>query len=272
MKKILAYLLIAIGLLGIVLAGSGFYFGSQIIQDASGFALSQVSNLKEHQDWLLDTLSLSSRTLDNTSDIFATLATTLDDSATALDNSETLQTSSKQILVTDVPEALGVVQDAVDSVKITLTGIDDFLTTLNEIEIPIGPFPPITLGIGYAPETPPQADFETLSTSINSISEQLLNLDTSFDTLNSDINTIGQDLRDLAEDFRVLETDILEANTDLESFTQSIQAIQINELELTQQIETLSSTTSLFLCLLCLWFGIFQILPLHYGWQLIKQD
>lgn len=282
LKRLLGFLILLVGLGGLVLSGGGLVFGRQAIDQVAVNLENSLQTTADSLDTVINSLVLAQTTLADVGTTLGTASDTTETVATAVQESRPLLTQINTIATDQVPQTLEEVQTAIPNIAQVAGVVDNTLTTLNNfrldesltIPIPFGPEINIPLqfdlGIDYTPTEPFDQTVNELGASLEGLPEQLRGLETYLTVTSSNLQTISQGLHDVADDMEAVNGRISEFAPLLDDYLLLATTTQTKLQNTQQQLNTQLDTLKLVLTVVTVWLALSQLVPLYVGWELLR--
>lgn len=282
LKRLLGFLILLVGLGGLVLSGGGLVFGRQAIDQVAVNLENSLQTTADSLDTVINSLVLAQTTLTDVGTTLGTASDTTETVATAVQESRPLLTQINTIATDQVPQTLEEVQTAIPNIAQVAGVVDNTLTTLNNfrldesltIPIPFGPEINIPLqfdlGIDYTPTEPFDQTVNELGASLEGLPEQLRGLETYLTVTSSNLQTISQGLHDVADDMEAVNGRISEFAPLLDDYLLLATTTQTKLQNTQQQLNTQLDTLKLVLTVVTVWLALSQLVPLYVGWELVR--
>jgi len=271
-RKLIGFLLLLIGVLGVALSIAGIYFSDQIVS-ALGDGLD--STLKLTADSLVtveDTLALAQTTVGDVNAGLDTVGVTADDLAKTLADTRPLLDQITQVATEDVPANIEAMQATIPNMAEVAGVIDDTLITLNAFKIDesiLGININYDLGVNYQPTVPFDETVTALGSSLDDMPDQLRGLQPNIETASDNLAVVSADIYAIADDLAVINGRIAEVEPLLGDYIGIVGDINGAVTTTREQVNTQLNTVSLALKIGLIWLGLMQFAILYLGWDLI---
>lgn len=281
-KRLLGFLILLVGLGGLVLSVGGLVFGRQAIDQVAVNLENSLQTTADSLDTVIHSLVLAQTTLADVGTTLGTASDTTETVATAVQESRPLLTQINTIATDQVPQTLEEVQTAIPNIAQVAGVVDNTLTTLNNFRLdesltipnPFGPEINIPLqfdlGIDYTPTEPFDQTVNELGASLEGLPEQLRGLETYLTVTSSNLQTISQGLHDVADDMEAVNGRISEFAPLLDDYLLLATTTQTKLQNTQQQLNTQLDTLKLVLTVVTVWLALSQLVPLYVGWELVR--
>jgi methyl-accepting chemotaxis protein len=271
-RKLIGFLLLLIGVIGVALSIAGVYFSDQIVS-AMGDGLD--STLKLTTDSLVtveDTLALAQTTIGDVNAGLDTVGVTADDLAKTLADTRPLLDQITQVATEDVPGNIEAMQATIPNMAEVAGVIDDTLITLNAFKIEesiLGINLNYDLGVDYQPTVPFDETVTALGSSLDGMPDQLRSLQPSIETASDNLAVVSEDIYAISDDLAVINGRIAEVEPLLGDYIGIVGDINGAVTTTREQVNTQLKTVSLALKIGLVWLGLMQFAILYLGWDLI---
>lgn len=273
MKRILGLIIVLVGIIGLVISIAGTMISFRFVDSLGAGVIDTLQLTAESLVTVEETLMLTKTTIGQMNDGLETVVVTADNVSSAIRQTEPLLDQISGVASTTVPDSLEAFQETIPNLVEVAGVIDSTLRTLSEIRIQraLGPFDiDFDLGVEYDPETPFDESIAALGDTLDGVPEQLRSLDVYLDVTANNLETISNDINDLADNVNTINSSVAEIIPLIDDYL-----MIVNDLEQTiDEMETGISTNLQYvktgLLVLFIWFGLNQIMPLYFGWELLS--
>ena len=270
--RVIAVLLLLVGIVGIGIAIVGVLFGFRVV-DALGESLDETLALtSESLNTVTDTLLLTQQTVAQTGQAIGTVSDTTDSVAQMLIDTQPLLDDISRVATVDVPDSLDAVQGTIPNLVAVAGAVDNTLETLSNFNfertvfgIPIG----FDLGIDYDPEAPFDESVAQIGVSLEEVPDSLRGLQVHLDTTNDNLATISDNLQTLTADLAAIEASVEEVGPLLDEYIRLVEQIENNIALTRSDLDDQLQTVKTGIIILFVWFGLNQLVPLYLGADLI---
>jgi ABC-type transporter Mla subunit MlaD len=273
LRRILGVILILVGLVGLVIAGSIAFFGGQAV-DAVGASLNS-------------TLTVVSSTVDTTTETLRAVQGTIDEAAAAIDTVSSTATNLSKTLVdstpllqqvttlaTDtVPTSLDAVQQTVPNLANIAGTIDTTLQRLADLQVErsiLGVPVSFDLGVTYRPAEPFDEAVLKIGDSLVGVPDQLRELQGGLQTVTNNLGSIGENVSALSTNLDGIYTSVGQFNPLVDQYIGTLEQTNATLKATQEQFNASLATIKLVLVGLGVWFALYQILPLYFGWRMVR--
>lgn len=270
--RLIAVILLLVGIVGIGIAVAGVQFGIQVV-DALGESLDQTLELtSESLDTVNDTLALTKQTVSHTGQAIGTVGGTMESVAQMLDDTQPLLDDVSQVATEDVPNSLDATQNAIPNLVAVAGAIDSTLETLSRFQfertilgVPIG----FDLGVDYQPEAPFDESVAQIGTSLEGVPDNLRGLQVHLGAASDNLAIVSDNLQTLSEDLASIEGSVEEVEPLLDDYIGIVNQINDNIAQTRANVNDQLEMVKTGIIILFVWFGLNQLVPLYLGADLI---
>lgn len=276
-RRIIGFLIIIVGVVGLIISGAVAYFGGQAV-DAVGVGLNSTVDLLDETvntttaslENVKATLGQSNAALTTVSDATRNMAVTLYDTQPLLSRVTTMTTDT-------VPGSIEAVNDAFPNLANVAGTIDATLLRLSNLQvnrtIEAGPFSvPLNfdLGISYAPQEPFDAAILSVGESLVPLPEQLRAMEDNLNTTVTNLGNIAGDIDMLASNIDGINTTVGEFVPLIDQYIGLLDQITTSLINARDQINANLNMIKWVVIGLALWFALYQIVPIYFGYRMLS--
>lgn len=274
MQRLLGAVMLLIGVIGVGISIFGMIVGQRLVDEMAAGLDANLALTLESLDTVHDSLLLTQEMVSDINEGLATVETTADNAAVALNNTGPLLRQISSVTSEEVPETLETVQESIPALLEVATTIDETLYVLSDFQIDrsvLGIPLRWDLGINYDPEVPFAASVDQLGNSLEGLPSQLRGLQTYADVTEENINTIGRDMLAIADNLSAINESVGELDPLLDDYLATVtdfsDSLRQSRALLSEQIRMVKIVLTVILA----WIGLTQIAPLYLGWELVTQ-
>lgn len=276
-RRIIGFLIIIVGVVGLIISGGIAYFGSQAV-DALGAGLTAtVDLLDETVNTTTASLENVKATLGQANDALTTVSDATRNMAVTLHDTQPLMDQVTVMATGTVPDGIEAVNNAFPNLAGVADAIDTTLTRLSNLQlnqtIQAGPFTvPLNfdLGISYKPREP-------FDDAILSVGESLIPLPDQLREMETNLNTTVTNLGNIADNIDALAVNIDGVNMTVEQFVplldQYIGLLGQITTSLTSARDQINANLAMIKWVvigLAVWFALYQIVPIYFGYRMLS--
>lgn len=273
-RKISGFVLLVIGLLGVLLSIGGIVYSGQavdavvkVLDDTLGLTGDSLSTVE-------DTLTLARGTIGDVNASLVTVGETADSLAKTIADTQPLLDEVAQIAGEDAPNSIESVQDAIPAVAEVAGVIDDTLITLNSFKIEediLGFQLNYDLGVNYAPSVPFDETVSGLGTSLDGFPDRLRELEPSLTAANENLGAVSENIYAVSGDLAVINGRVADVDPLLGDYIGIVQSINTTLTTTQSTVQAQAGNAKLALQLVFAWLGFLQFSLLYLGWDLMTR-
>lgn len=273
-RKISGFVLLIIGLLGVLLSIGGIVYSGQavdavvkVLDDTLGLTGDSLSTVE-------DTLTLARGTIGDVNASLVTVGETADSLAKTIADTQPLLDEVAQIAGEDAPNSIESVQDAIPAVAEVAGVIDDTLITLNSFKIEediLGFQLNYDLGVNYAPSVPFDETVSGLGTSLDGFPDRLRELEPSLTAANENLGAVSENIYAVSGDLAVINGRVADVDPLLGDYIGIVQSINTTLTTTQSTVQAQAGNAKLALQLVFAWLGFLQFSLLYLGWDLMTR-
>lgn len=273
-RRILGFIILLIGLAGIVLGLLGNRLGRQVI-DEMATAVSDVLLLTSQSlDTVQETLLITKDTVALVSDSLTTVETAAVNLGGAILETQPLIEEIYKVTIEDLPNSLEAIQETIPTVAQAAGVIDDTLVSLNRLRFEETiPFINYTiswsLGVDYTPAVPFDVAVRQIGDSLQVLPGRLRNLEEQLLVTSGNLQTLSDDVYLIAGDLTLVNDQILALNPLLDEYIATVTRIndtsRMTRASINEQLERLKMGVTYIM----IWLVLFQVVPLYLGYDLL---
>ncbi|MFW6098221.1 MAG: hypothetical protein ACOC9Z_09085 [Chloroflexota bacterium] len=273
MRKALGWLMLAIGVSGIILSIVGVITGRQLI-DAIGASIGgNLTTTVDSLDTVRETLVLTRSTVAQLETGLETAEESASNVSTAISESRPLLTESSRIVTGDVPESIETFQESLPALIEVSAAMDNTLRTLSAFRIDrsiLGIPLNFDLGVDYDPDVPFDQSVRELGESLDGMPEQLRSLEQYIETTDENLLTMSEDLARLSADLENINSTMDEVEPLINEYITIVTEVADNARESRLLLDRQLAQAKLVVTIIMIWFGLLQVAPIYLGWELVS--
>ena len=274
-RRLVGFMLLLIGVLGVVLSIAGVYFTDRVV---AGFGEGLENTLKLTTDSLVtveSSLALAQVTIVDVNAGLETVGVTADDLAKTLADTRPLLDQIAQVATEDVPVNIEAMQATIPNMAEVAGVIDDTLITLNAFKIEesiLGVDINYDLGVNYQPTVPFDETVMAIGSSLDGMPEQLRSLQPSIESASDNLVVISEDIYAISDDLVVINGRIAEVEPLLDDYVTIVGALNGALISTREQAASQLNAINLGLKIGLIWLGLMQFAFIYLGWDLITGE
>ncbi|MBK8988609.1 MAG: hypothetical protein IPM39_21485 [Chloroflexi bacterium] len=272
LRRILGFVLIGIGLSGMVIGVIGARVGRSTLDGLSAGVAGGLTLAIDSLETIADSLVLAQQTIADVNTGLQTVQTTSAHVADSLQDSQPLLANVATIAGQDLPRSVETLQAAIPNAAQAAGAIDLTLTTLNrfKIDTSILGFPiQYDLGINYNPIVPFDAAVLEIGSSLDDLPDRLRSLEASLEDTAVNLETITNDMRTLSTDLGVINSRLGDFDPLIREYirlvTTTNDSLRLLRGQIGQQVESAKAVITVAM----VWLFISQAVPLYLGVELL---
>lgn len=275
LRRVMGVVLIIVGLVGLLISGGVAYFGGQLV-DSIGVGLNStltlvlgtVDTTVQTLRAVEGTVTEAANTINTVKSTTANLSKTLGDSAPLLQQVTTLATET-------VPGSLEAVNDTVPNLADVAGTIDSTLLKLSDLKVEraiMGVPISFDLGVNYRPAEPFDEAVLKIGDSLVGVPDQLRALQTGLQAAVDNLTTISTNVQSLAGNLEGIYTSVGAFNPLLNQYIGTLEQTGSGLKTIQNQLMSTLNTLKWVFVGLGIWFALYQILPLYFGWRMLRNS
>lgn len=273
MRKALGWLMLAIGVSGIILSIIGIISGRQLIDAIGASMRGNLTTTVDSLDTVRETLVLTRSTVAQLETGLETAEESASNVSTAITESRPLLSESSRIVTDDVPESIETFQESLPALIEVSAAMDNTLRRLSAFQIDrsiLGIPLNFDLGVDYDPEVPFDQSVRELGESLEGMPEQLRSLEQYIETTDENLLTMSEDLARLSADLEDINSTMDEVEPLINEYIAIVTEIGDNARQSRLLLDRQLAQARLVLTVIMIWFGLLQVAPIYLGWELIS--
>ncbi|HNS39447.1 MAG: hypothetical protein LC131_12235 [Anaerolineae bacterium] len=276
-RRIIGFLIIIVGIVGLVISGGIAYFGSRAV-DAFGVGLNAtVDLLDETVNTTVASLENVKATLGETSGALTTVSGATRNMAVTIYDTQPLMRQVTGVTTDTVPNSIEAVNDAFPNLASVAKSIDSTLKRLSTLQVnqtlDVGPFSvPLTfdLGIRYAPREPFDSAILSVGESLIPLPDQLRAMEANLETTVTNLGNIADNIDALAGNINGINATVEQYIPLLDQYIRLLGQITTTLAATRNQINANLTIIKWVVIGLASWFALYQIVPIYFGYRMLS--
>jgi len=271
-RRMLGFVILLIGLLGLALSIAGAIHSRRLIDHAGRELEKSLALTSQSLGTVHETLRLAQTAASQANDGLDTVEHTVIDLSHTISQTRPLLDEVAQVVSQDVPDSLETLETTVPDIAQAAAIVDDTLRTLSDLRFEqtiFGFSINFDLGIEYAPQVSLEASMNQLGDSLEGIAPRLRGMEVHIETTDGNLETISQDMMAISKDLEVINSSVAQVVPLLDDYVQLVteanDVIEQTRANLSQQLDTAKQVTTG----LMVWLGLTQVAPLYLAGELI---
>lgn len=272
MRRLIGAFMLLIGVFGVVLSIIGMIVGQRLVDEVAAGLEANLTLTLESMDTVYESLVLTQEMVAEINEGLATVETTADNVALALENTGPLMEEISEVTSEEVPESLETVQASIPALMEVATTIDETLFVLSDFRIDqqiLGIPLRWDLGVNYDPEVPFATSVEQLGDSLDGLPGQLRSLRVYISVTQENVGTISTDVMEIADNLNAVNENVAELDPLLDEFLATVTEFSDSLRQTRQMLVEQVRMVKIVLTIVLAWMGLTQIAPLYLGWELV---
>jgi len=272
MRRLIGAFMLLIGVFGVVLSVIGMIVGQRLVDEVAAGLEANLTLTLESMDTVYESLVLTQEMVAEINEGLATVETTADNVALALENTGPLMEEISEVTSEEVPESLETVQASIPALMEVATTIDETLFVLSDFRIDqqiLGIPLRWDLGVNYDPEVPFATSVEQLGDSLDGLPGQLRSLRVYISVTQENVGTISTDVMEIADNLNAVNENVAELDPLLDEFLATVTEFSDSLRQTRQMLVEQVRMVKIVLTIVLAWMGLTQIAPLYLGWELV---
>ncbi|MBE2198879.1 MAG: hypothetical protein IAE79_09735 [Anaerolinea sp.] len=269
-RRIIGIVMLLLGLVGLVISGTGVYFGRQAVDGLFKGLDDTLVLASQGLDTAVDSLELAKSTLGDVNDGLDTVeGATLSMAKTVTDTRPLLDQVSV-VVSQNAPASVEAMQDSIPALASVAATIDQTLIILSQFRIDeeiLGvPFR-YDLGINYEPTVPFDQAFIGLGASLDGLPEELRSVEGNLTIANANLAAISDSIVAISQDIETINSRVAEVPAQLDSYGGIIKQINTSLTTVRTQVTQQQERAKLAITFILIWWGLPQIALVIIGWD-----
>ena len=278
MKRIIGFIMLITGLLGLVLAITGIFLGRQAI-DQIGVGLNNTLTLTlDTLGTVEDTFALTKTAVDQASASIATVEMTTAGLSQTIGDTQPLVNQLSTVAASEVPNSVEAIQVSLNSSAELARQVDNTLRSLQDfqfaqsIPLPLGQSIDLNfdLGIDYDPDTALDESLVGIAESLDGVSTELRNLEPIFEVNAANLGMMSDNVQLISEDIAAINKVVADINPLLDQYVDTILQIANGVEQVQANLTSYLQIAKNVVTALMVWLAILHLGPLFMGWELIS--
>lgn len=275
-RRILGFILLLVGLSGLVLSVAGAIVGRQLVDDVAGGIDENLAITAQTLDTVDDTLILTRDTISEVNEGLDTVEISIRNLSRAVSETQPLIEQVAVVTGEDVPQSLEAIQDTIPNLAEVAAAVDETLTALSRLRleetIPIVNYTiDLNLGVDYEPEMRFDESIIQIGESIEGVPQRLRSLQVYINVANDNLAVIEDDLGQIAADMEDLNQQVDQLDPLLVEYMNTTTELSDNVRLTRNNLRQQQAQIRLIVTVAMVWLGLTQLAPLYLGWELITE-
>lgn len=270
MRKVLGFVMLFVGLGGLLLSIVGVFVGLRLVDSMAVNLETNLDLLLQSLDTVEETMLLTKTTVGQANASLATVGETAVNVSQAIEDTQPLLRQATVVATENVPDSLEHVEAAIPALSDVAATIDSVLTTLSEFRIENALFGiDLGLGIEYDPPVPFQESVDNIGTSLEGVPESLRSLRGNLEVTEDNLMLISENVAELANNLDAVSESVAEIEPLIDDYIFLIGEIRVSTEAIEESISELVLQWKIVVTIVMIWFGLVQIAPLYLGFEIL---
>ena len=272
MKRLLGAILFVVGIIGVVLAFLGIYFGLDAIDQIGAGLNSGVDLALDSLATIQDTVTLTKTAVDEAYNSIQTVEKTAADMSTTIGDTGPLVDQMSVVIAQEIPNSVEAIQASLIPAAAVAKQVDTTLLKLSDFSLDqsfLGFDLQFDLGIDYDPQAPLDESLLAIGTSMDGVGEELRNLEPLMATNSSNVTLMSENVALISEDIASINTVIADINPLLDQYAATFTQLENALLRLQTDMDNYLQIAKIVLIVLMLWLAVMQTTAVVLGYEMV---
>jgi hypothetical protein len=272
MKRLLGVILFLVGIIGVVLAFAGIYFGLSAI-DQIGVGLNGGLELVlESMTTIQDTVTLTKTAVTEVGNSIQTVEKTAADMSTTIGDTGPLVDQMSVVIAQEIPNSVEAIQASLIPAAEVAKQMDSTLLALSAFSLDqsILGFPlQFDLGIDYQPEEPLDEALLGIGSSLDGVAGGLRDLAPLMATNSSNVSLMSDNVALIAKDIATINTVVADINPLLDQYAAIFTQLETALMQVQTDLSNYLQIAKIVLIVLMLWLAVMQTTAVVLGYEMM---
>lgn len=272
MKRIVGGIMFVVGIMGVILAGVGFYYGRDVIDQIGAGLNGGLVLALDSLDTIQDTVTLTKTAVTEAANTIVTVEKTVNDLSTTIGDTGPLVDQMSVVVTQEVPTSVEAIQASLIPTAEVARQIESTLSTLSEFSIDrsfLGVDLQFDLGIDYEPEEPLDESLLAISDSLDGVAVELRNLEPSLATNSDNVALMSENVALIAKDIASINEVVAEINPLLDQYGATFTQLENAILQVQANLDSYLQFAKIVLTVLMLWLAVLNSASLVLGYEMV---
>jgi hypothetical protein len=272
MKRILGAILFVVGIIGVVLAFVGIYFGLDAIDQIGSGLNSGLELALDSLATIQDTVTLTKTAVTEAGNSIQTVEKTAADMSTTIGDTGPLVDQMSVVIAQEIPNSVEAIQASLVPAAEVAKQVDTTLLTLSNFALDksfLGFDLQFDLGIDYEPEEPLDESLLAIGTSMDGVAEELRNLEPLLATNSSNVTLMSDNVALIAKDLATINDVIADINPLLDQYADTFTQLENGLLHVQTDLDNYLKIAKIVLVVLMLWLAVMQTTAVVLGYEMV---
>ncbi|MBE2223431.1 MAG: hypothetical protein IAF02_17965 [Anaerolineae bacterium] len=272
MKRLLGAILFVVGIIGVVLAFVGIYFGLGAIDQIGSGLNSGIELALDSLATIQDTVTLTKTAVDEAYNSIQTVEKTAADMSTTIGDTGPLVDQMSVVIAQEIPNSVDAIQASLIPAAEVAKQMDNTLLALSAFSLDqsfLGFDLQFDLGIDYQPEEPLDESLLAIGSSLDGVADELRNLEPLMATNSSNVSLMSDNVALIAEDIASINTVIADINPLLDQYGATFTQLENALVRVQTDLDNYLQIAKIVLIVLMLWLAVMQTTAVVLGYEMV---
>ena len=272
MKRLLGAILFVVGIIGVVLAFAGIYFGLDAIDQIGSGLNSGLDLALESLATIQDTVNLTKTAVTEAGNSIQTVEKSAADMSTTIGDTGPLVDQMSVVIAQEIPNSVEAIQaslvpaaEVAKQMDNTLLALSAFSLDQSILGIPLQ----FDLGIDYQPEEPLDESLLAIGSSLDGVAGELRNLAPLMATNSSNIALMSDNVALISKDIAIINTVIADINPLLDQYASIFTELETALGQVQTDLTNYLQIVKIVLIVLMLWLAVMQTTAVVLGYEMV---
>ncbi len=272
MKRLLGVILFVVGIIGVVLAFAGIYFGLDAIDQIGAGLNSGLELALDSLATIQDTITLTKTAVTEAGNSIQTVEKAAADMSTTIGDTGPLVDQMSVVVAQEIPNSVEAIQSSLVPAAEVAKQMDNTLLALSAFSLDqsfLGFDLQFDLGIDYQPEEPLDESLLAIGSSLDGVADELRNLEPLMATNSSNVTLMSENVALIAEDIATINTVIADINPLLDQYADIFTEIETSLKQVQTDLSNYLQIVKIVLIVLMLWLAVMQTTAVVLGYEMM---
>lgn len=272
MKRIVGGIMFVVGIMGVILAGLGFYFGRDVIDQIGNGLNSGLVLALDSLDTIQDTVALTKTAVTEAGSTIETVEKTIGDLSKTIGDTGPLVDQMSVVVTQEVPNSVEAIQASLIPTAEVARQIESALFALSDFSLDrsfLGVELQFDLGIDYEPQEPLDESLLAISDSLDGVAGELRQLEPSLTTNSENVALMSENVALIAKDIASINAVVADINPLLDQYGTTFTQLEDAILQVQANLDTYLQFAKIVLTVLMLWLAVLNSASLVLGYEMV---
>lgn len=262
-RRIFGLLLIIATVIGLVFSLAGIFFVWKYQSTVAVNLQTTLTLMSDTLDATAQGLVVTKDALKSSVDTVANMQSTLETTAKTIESTNPMIDKIADLMDKQMPDTIRATQTSLVSAQESARTIDQMLTTLSAVNIPL--FGPL---VSYNPDKPLSEALGEVASSLDGLPESFAGLEDSLRTTQNNVQTFQADLTVTAASIGQIKDSVAQYEKVVSQYQASLDQVQKQIAQLANGIPGMTRTGAIALTIFLVWMALAQIGLAAQGWEM----